>query len=435
MGSYILNTEQQRSEMVKAIGVNSVEDLFKSIPESVKIDSLDIARGLSEFETLSKLETIAGKNTIYKTILRGAGAYDCYIPAIVKSIVSKEEFVTAYTPYQAEISQGILQSIFEFQTAICRLTGLDAANASVYDGATACAEAIACCTDKKHRKVLISEGVNPQYTETVKTYCFGSGIETVMIPLADGITDVSSVEAYADASTACVLFQNPNYFGCIENAEALSNATHCNNAKVIACVNPISLAMLKTPKEYGADLAVGEGQPLGIPLSFGGPYLGFMAADKTLIRNLPGRIVGETTDSNGDRAFVLTLQAREQHIRREKANSNICSNEALCALTASAYVAAMGAKGLRQAALSSCSKAHYFADGLKRMGFELKFGSEFFNEFVTVGGDSQAIIKALSDNGILGGLDISDNEILWCCTEKQTKAELDRALKIIEEVR
>lgn len=347
MGSYIPNTEKEQNQMLSEIGFQSMEELFGHIPDEVKLkDGLNIPSGMSELEVRKSMQKIAGKNRVFETIFRGAGAYRHFIPSIVKSVISKENLMTAYTPYQAEISQGILQSIFEYQTMICDLTGMDTSNASVYDGATAAAEGIAMCRDRKRKKAMISEAVLPYVLETVKTYCFGNEMELVVIPQKDGVTDIEFLKENIDKETACVYIQHPNYYGNLEDAENIGNIVHEAGAKYIMGVNPISLGVLKTPREYGADVAVGDGQPLGLPIAFGGPYVGFMACVEGMTRKLPGRIVGQTTDHNGKLGYVLTLQAREQHIRREKASSNVCSNQALCALAVSVYMAAMGNEGL-----------------------------------------------------------------------------------------
>ena len=343
----------------------------------------------SELEVRRTLEALAEQNLRFRTILRGAGAYDHYIPAAVSRIASKEEFVTAYTPYQAEISQGVLQSIFEFQTMICELTGLDAANASVYDGASAAAEAVAMCRERKRTRAVVSAAAHPDVISTIRTYSFGAGTEVT--PFSAG-------------------------------------------ARLIVGVNPAALGVLESPGACGADIAVGEGQPLGLPLSWGGPYLGFMAASQSLMRRLPGRIVGETRDSRGERAFVLTLQAREQHIRREKASSNVCSNEALCALTASVYLSLMGPDGLRQVGEQCHAKAHYLAAELCRLpGVSLRYPGPFFHEFVTDLPEPQKVLSALESRGILGGWPV-EGGLLWCATEKQSRAELDEAVSIVKEV-
>ncbi len=354
MGSYLPATEPERQTMLSGLGLNGPEDLFDCVPKAVRLSAPP--EGLpgprSELEVRRLMEGLAAKNTVFPTILRGAGAYRHYIPAAVSAIAAKEEFVTAYTPYQAEISQGVLQSIFEFQTMICELTGLDAANASVYDGASAAAEAVAMCRDRKRGRVYLSAAVHPDVIATVRTYCFGSGAELEILPVRDGVTDLEALRAALGADAACVLIQQPNFFGALEPCGEIADIVHAAGAKLIMSVNPAALGVLKSPGACGADIAVGEGQPLGIPLSWGGPYLGFMAAAAPLMRKLPGRIVGETTDAKGERAFVLTMQAREQHIRREKASSNVCSNQALCALTASVYLTLMGPEGLRRWASS-----------------------------------------------------------------------------------
>ena len=436
MGSYVPNTQEERQAMLEAAGYASMDDLFRDIPEEVKLKGgLNIPEGLSELEVKRKMQSIAAKNKVFPTIFRGAGAYRHYIPAVVGSVTSKENLQTAYTPYQAEISQGILQSIFEYQTMICDLTGMDVSNASVYDGAEAAAEGVAMCRERKRGRACISAAVLPCILETVKTYCFGNGMELEVIPEKDGVTDVEWLKAHLDKETACVLIQHPNYYGNLEPAKEIGEAVHQAGAKFIMSVNPISLGILKTPAEYGADVAVGEGQPLGLPLAFGGPYLGFMAATRAMMRKLPGRIVGQTKDRNGKTGYVLTLQAREQHIRREKASSNICSNQALCALAVGVYLTAMGNEGLERAASSCLSKAHYFAKRLGEAGFELENRGEFFHEFVTVSEkESGRALQALEEHGILGGLPLDDHRILWCCTEMNTKEEMDEAVRILKEV-
>ena len=414
--------------MLREIGYASFEEMFSHIPDEVMLkEGVNIPSGLSEQAVKARMEDIAGKNVVFRHIFRGAGAYNHYIPAIVSNVTSKEEFVTAYTPYQAEISQGILQSIFEYQTMLCELTGMDASNASIYDGATAAAEAIAMCKERKKTTAYISAAANPGVIEVMKTYCFGSNTKVVMVPEKDGVTDGAALEEMlkADPQAACFYVQQPNYYGNIEDGDALGRIVHEAGAKYIMGCNPMALAVMKTPAEYGADIAVGDGQPLGMPLAFGGPYLGFMTATAAMTRKLPGRIVGETADHEGRRAFVLTLQAREQHIRREKASSNVCSNQAWCALTASVYMTAM-------------SKAHYLRDVLKEAGLEPKHNCEFFHEFVTVspeGGctDSAHILRALESKGILGGLPLSDREILWCATEMNTREEMDELASAVRE--
>ncbi|MCR5664063.1 MAG: aminomethyl-transferring glycine dehydrogenase subunit GcvPA [Oscillospiraceae bacterium] len=433
--SYIPSTPEQRQEMLRAVGVQSYKELYRDVPQEMLLDRpLDLPAGMSELEVTRAMSALAAKNTVFSTVLRGAGAYDHYIPAIVRSVPAKEEFLTAYTPYQAEMSQGVLQSIFEYQTMICELTGMDVSNASVYDGACAAAEAAAMCRDRKRRVTLISAAAHPDLINTVRTYCFGTGDELRIVPTKDGRTDPEALKTMLTPEVASFILQQPNFYGQIEDAEALGRQTHENGSLFVMSCNPISLGLLKSPRDCGADVAVGEGQPLGLPLGFGGPYLGFMASTAALMRRLPGRIVGETVDSRGERAYVLSLQAREQHIRREKAGSNICSNEALCALTAAVYLAAMGPQGLNEAAKQCAAKAHYLCARLCELeGVELVYKGEFFHEFVTALPRREEVLAALEAAGILGGLPIEEG-LLWCATEKQSRAELDRAVGIVKEV-
>ena len=434
MGSYVPSTAQERQEMLASIGLCSIDELFSHIPDSLKLKGeLNLPSGKSELEVCRTMEHIAAQNIVFDSIFRGAGAYDHYIPAIVKSVTGKEEFVTAYTPYQAEISQGVLQSIFEYQTMICELTGMDVSNASVYDGATAAAEAVNMCCERSRNVVFCSAAAHPDTIEVVKTYCWASGHEFVLVPAKDGKTDWNSIVPQLDKKTsACLYIQSPNFFGQIEDVQQAAEAVHAVGAKLIMGCNPIALGLYKTPAELGADIAVGEGQPLGMPLSFGGPYLGFMATTKAMMRKLPGRIVGETTDVDGKRAFVLTLQAREQHIRREKASSNICSNQALCAMTAAVYLAAVGPEGLNQVANLCYQKAHYLMQQLTAIpGITLRYQGPFFHEFVTDQADAKRILPRLEQQAILGGLPLSDGGILWCATEKNSKEDIDRMVGII----
>ena len=440
MGGYVPCTEFDREEMLKVVGIGSVRELFSHIPnELIMKNELDLPAGLSQFETYKYMESLASENRVFGSIFRGAGAYDHYIPSAVKFITAKEEFVTAYTPYQAEVSQGLLQSIFEFQTLISRLTGMDAANASVYDGATACAEAILMCVEKVKTKAIVSDTVNKDWLAVMRTYCEPQRIEILLASAKDGETDLAALAELMDENVGSVLIQQPNFYGIVEDAEALAKLAHDAGAKFIMAASPIAAAVLLSPAECGADIAVGEGQPLGLPLSFGGPYIGFMATTQAMLRKLPGRIVGETLDVNGKRAFVLTLQAREQHIRREKASSSICSNQALCALTVSAYLAAIGPKGLINVAENSMAKASYLSDQiLKLPGFKLKYNKPFFNEFVTNSPiASMIIMKHLEAKGILGGLPIIlDGEecIIWCATEKNSKDDIDNLVLALKEV-
>jgi len=435
MGDYLSSTASQRQEMLKEIGLSSMEELYAQVPGPLILQNgPDLPEGKAELEVHETVRQMADKNHVFPVIFRGAGAYRHYIPAIVDTVVTKETFLTAYTPYQAEISQGILQSIFEYQTMICELTGMSASNASVYDGATAAAEAVAMCRERKRTKALISAAAHPDVIETVRTYCWSAGSEMELIPVKDGRTDLSALENMLDETTACVYIAQPNYYGILEETEKAGEIAHAKGAKYIMGVNPIAASILKTPGECGADVAVGEGQPLGLHLGFGGPYLGFMAAASAMIRKLPGRIVGETVDAKGNRAYVLTLQAREQHIRREKASSNICSNQALCAMAASVYMTSMGPGGMQEAAYQCMSKAHYLARELEKIGFSPAYEGEFFHEFVTKSPvDVQMLMEHLEENGILGGLPTSSG-ILWCTTEMNHKEDMDRLIRLIREV-
>ena len=436
MASYIPSTKEERLEMLKVVGLNDYNDLYKDVPAQMllKDGDLNIPVGMSELEVGRAVSAMAEKNHVFPVVLRGAGAYDHYIPSIVKYIPAKEEFLTAYTPYQAEMSQGILQSIFEYQSIICELTGMDVSNASVYDGATAAAEAAAMCRDRKRKVTLVSATTNPEVINTIRTYCYGTGDEMKIVPAKDGKTDMEALKEMLGADVASFYVQQPNFFGQFEEAEELGKLVHEAGAMYVMGCNPIALAIMKTPAECGADVAVGEAQPLGMPLSYGGPYLGFMATLNKHLRKLPGRIVGQTVDTEGRRAFCLALQAREQHIRREKASSNICSNQALCALTAGVYVSAMGPVGMAQAAKQSMAKAHYLANELCKIpGVTMKFTGEYFHEFVVEMPKAEEVLKALENADILGGLQIEEG-VLWCATEKVTKADLDRTVAIVKEV-
>ncbi|SHJ84552.1 aminomethyl-transferring glycine dehydrogenase subunit GcvPA [Hespellia stercorisuis] len=436
MGNYIPSTQEERAEMLKAVGVGSFDELYAVVPPDMKVDKLNIPDGKSELEVSEIIRGLAAKNKVYGSIFRGAGAYNHYIPSIVKSVTGKEEFLTAYTPYQAEISQGILQSIFEYQTMICELTDMDVSNASVYDGASAAAEAVAMCNTRKRKKAVISGAANPMVIQTILTYCEGSDTETVVVPAKNGKTDLEALKEAMDEKTAGVFVQQPSYFGQIEDAEAIGAAAHEAGAKYIMGIYPIAGAVLKSPRECGADVVTGEGQPLGMSLAFGGPYLGFMACTHDMMRQLPGRIVGETTDVDYNRAYVLTLQAREQHIRREKASSNICSNQALCAMTAAVYMTTMGTTGMKQTAGLCYSKAHYAAEQISKIaGFELVNDGDFFNEFVTkTPCAADVVLKKLADADILGGYPVEEG-ILWCVTEMNSKAQIDALTTVLKEVR
>jgi len=435
VGGYIPATSAEQQEMLVSIGLMSFDELFTAIPDGLRVEELDIPAGRSEYETAELLKSIAAKNVVFPVLFRGAGAYAHFVPAIVKSVAGKEEFITAYTPYQAELSQGLLQSIFEYQTMICELTGMDVSNASVYDGATAAAEAVSMCRTKGRTKTLMSATVHPMVSRTVQTYCEAVGMEFVLVPAKQGMTDATALAELLDDQTSCFYVQQPNFFGLIEDAAALGEVTRAAGSNYVMGVNPIAAALLKTPRACGADIAVGDGQPLGMSIAFGGPYLGFMTCTSELMRRMPGRIVGETVDGEGRRAYVLTLQAREQHIRREKASSNICSNQAHCALTAGAYMASMGPVGMRKVAELCYSKAHYAAKEITAIaGVELAYPGDFFHEFVTtLPGCAEELLGRLESEGILGGLPVEDG-ILWCVTEMNTKAQIDRLVQIVREV-
>ncbi|MEI6580140.1 MAG: aminomethyl-transferring glycine dehydrogenase subunit GcvPA [Eubacteriales bacterium] len=437
--SYVPNTPAEREEMLLAMGKTCVEDLLISIPQAVRFGrKLEIPSAKSEIEVMDALEAMAEKNKVYRTCFRGAGAYKHFIPSVVRHLAGRSEFVTAYTPYQAEMSQGVLQAIFEYQTMICEITGMDVSNAGVYDGAQAAAEAISMFKERKRVKAIVSGAVKPMTLEVIKTYCTAAGSELVIIPAKDGKTDLDALNSALDDNTACLYMEQPNFFGLVEDAGKIAELTHSAGAKLVMGCYPTSLAILKTPAEYGADAAVGEAQPLGLPLSFGGPYLGFMSVMTANTRRLPGRIVGQTSDKSGNIAYVLTLQAREQHIRREKACSSICSNEALCALISTIYCAAMGKEGLKEVAEQCYAKAHYAAEQITSVkGFNFTYDGFFFNEFVTdCPVDTEQLMAKLAENNMLGGLPLknnNNNSILWCVTELNTKAEIDALVNILKE--
>lgn len=434
MSNYVVNTKVQQEAMLQEIGKKSIAELFKVIPEDIRLTSeLDLPDGVSEFEAYNIMKAYAQNNKQYQYIFRGAGSYQHYIPSIVRHLAAREEFVTAYTPYQAEISQGILQSIFEYQTMICELTGMAAANASVYDGASASAEAINMCLTPKKRTVLYAASLHPEIIETIMTYYRYLDVRLSELPLQDGIVDLSNLQEIINDEIACVIIQTPNYYGCLE--EAMSVKELLGEIPFIVITNPISLAVLEAPGNYGADIVVGEGQPLGLSMSFGGPYLGFMAASEKHLRKLPGRIVGETVDEDGQRAFTLTLQAREQHIRREKASSSICSNQAHCALTSAIYMASMGPSGLYEVSWQSYQHAHYLQEELAKLNFDLVYKQNFYHEFLTTSPvEVELLLNRLEEKDILGGLKINDTQILWCATEVCNKKQIDILLTAIKEV-
>ncbi len=445
MYPYIPNTPEDEKRMLEFIGLESAEDLFKDIPENLQLKrDLDLKASMSELEVTDYMKNLASKNksTSDLTCFLGAGAYDHYIPSIVGHVIGRSEFYTSYTPYQAEISQGTLQYIFEFQTLICQLTGMEVANASLYDGGTAIAEAaFMAAAVARRKKIVISKTVNPQHREVLRTYAHLQNLEIVEVEIDNGATDLEDLKSKVDKETAAVIVQSPNFFGVLEDLDEVEAIAHSEKKTLfVASVDPISMGILKTPGEIGADIVVGEGQALGIPLAFGGPYLGFMATTKKNMRKLPGRIVGQTIDANGDRAFVLTLQAREQHIRREGATSNICSNQGLNTLAATVYLSTLGTQGLREVAEQSTQKAHYAYNKLIEAGYKPLFeGRPFFKEFALVGPkDACEINKELMEEGILGGYNLHkdypqyENSVLYAVTEKRTKEEIDRLSSVLE---
>lgn len=421
--------------MLSVLGCASMEDLLCEIPDSVRLKRpLDLPEGQAEADVMRLMRAYAARNHADGPLFRGAGVYKHYIPEIIGAIVGRGEFLTAYTPYQPEMSQGMLQAIFEYQSLIARLTGLEASNASVYDGATAAAEAMLMVRESTRRKkLLVSEGLHPDALAVLSTYAPCAGIELVRIPLRDGVTDVDAVGANAEGA-AGLIAATPNYLGLIEDTQALADAIHSARGLMVSYVNPITLGLLKRPGELGADIAIGDGQPLGIPMSFGGPGLGFMACTKKLMRSLPGRIVGESVDDEGNRAYVLTLQAREQHIRREKAVSNICSNQSLCAIMASIYLTAMGPQGLRDVAEGCLQTAHYLADRIAQIpGMRLAYAGPYFMEFVIESDlPAEKIDTALRAEGITGGLVLDAHRTLYCATEMNTRAECDALVGALE---
>lgn len=444
MYSYVPTTAAEREKMLASIGLGSMDELYRDVPAALKLGrELDLGKPMSELELIKLFKDLTKCDAQSLPLFRGASAYRRYIPSAIWQLLERGEFLTAYTPYQAEMSQGMLQGLFEYQTMICELTGMEASNASVYDGATAAAEAVTMCTNSKRKhKMAYSAGLHPFVVATIKTYARFAKTELVEVPMTDaGVTDSAALKAALDGCAGFIASQ-PTFYGTLENMDDLCALTHEAGALFVAHVDPTSLGLIKRPGEYGADIAVGDAQSLGMPIAFGGPYCGFMAATQKLMRNLPGRIAGQTEDKDGNRAFVLTLQAREQHIRREKASSNICSNQMLCALAATMYLAFMGRDGLKEVAEQSMQKAHYLAEGLASVkGAKLRFeGTPFFDEFV-VYTDKCAIDvdKALRGKGFVGGLPIvkltgKPEGMLWCATERNTREELDAVICAFEEV-
>jgi len=418
--NYTPITENNREEMLKRIGVRSINDLLMDLKPPLS-EKLALSEPMSELELLEYMRNISQKNKILKYFI-GAGSYNHYIPSVVNHLLMRGEFLTGYTPYQAEMNQGTLHTMYEFQSYICLLTGMDVANASMYEGSSALAEAVLLSSSYNGRNcIFVKNGLNPQYLEVLKTYCEGADLRIVN---------------EIDESTACVIAQNPDFYGNVENLQYISEQAHKVGALFITCVvEPTSLAILEPPGNYGADIVVGEGQSFGIPVNFGGPYLGFMGVKSFLLKKIPGRICGMTTDSKGNKGFVLTFQAREQHIRRERATSNITTNVALMAIASTIYLALMGRNGLINVAKLSYSRAHLLHNKLKNMGFEPLNKKPFYNEFImkAPSGSLENISSNLLKNGILSGLNLAEDKILICCTEMNTVQDIESYVSIIKE--
>lgn len=431
-------TKEEIEQMLKQAGMNSLDDLYADVPEQIRFrGEYDLPEPMSETEIRSLFEKLGEKNRRL-TVFAGAGCYDHYTPAVVPNIISRSEFLTSYTPYQAEISQGTLHYIFEYQSMMAELTGMDVSNASMYDGSTATAEAaiMALASTKKTDTVLVSASVDPKVLNVVKTYAHFHGFNVELIPENDGATDKAQMDARLEkGGVAGVIVQQPNYHGIVEDFTGFADSCHVQKSLFIVNSVAADLALLKTPGEWGADVAVGDGQSLGIPMAFGGPSVGYMCCTEKLMRKMPGRIVGKTVDNRGQRVFVLTLQAREQHIRRQKATSNICSNESLMALFVTIYMSVMGKEGVKEAAQMSYDGAHYLHDALIATGlFSDKYERPFFNEFcVKYNGDVDRLQQRFIENGILGGVKVDTDTLMFAVTEKRTKEEIDKLVNIAKE--
>ena len=435
MYKYFPHTDDDLKVMMEKVGVKNFDELYAQIPESIRFRD-DCQISSEEAETgVRRVFDLLGSQNKQLTCFAGYGVYDHYTPSVIPNLLQRSEFLTSYTPYQAEISQGTLHYIFEYQSMMAELTGMDISNASMYDGTTAAAEAMmmAVAAGKKVDKVLVSGGLNPRTREVIDTYALHHGIELVTIPLKDGVTDLSTLKSQLSTleGVAGVMVQQPNVYGIVEDFTGFAEACHEQKALFIMDSVAADLAVLKTPAEWGADIAVGDGQSLGVPMQFGGPYVGYMCCTEKLIRKMPGRIVGMTKDNRNQRAFVLTLQAREQHIRRQKATSNICSNQSLMALWVTVYLSLMGKQGMKEAAQLSYAGAHYLCDELLKTGrFHLAYDKPFFNEFyVKYDGDVDALYQRFIDAGFLGGVKLEDG-LLFAVTEKRNKVEIDELVKI-----
>jgi glycine dehydrogenase subunit 1 len=441
---YLPDTEQDQKEMLDLLNVSSIDELFEDIPAEIRIEGeLNIPAAVPEPLLMKKMQQLSSqnKNANNYPIFLGAGTYDHYIPSVVDHMISRSEFYTAYTPYQPEISQGELQAIFEFQTMVSELTGMDVANSSMYDGFTSLAEAASLAVaSTKRSKVLISKAVHPESRAIINPVSLGQGYTVEEVDLATDVTDLVKLQEQIGKDTSAVIVQYPNFFGSIEDLAEIKKIADANGALLIVSANPLALALLQAPGKLGADIVIGDMQPLGIPMSFGGPHCGYFAVSKKFMRKIPGRIVGQTTDEQGKRGFVLTLQAREQHIRRDKATSNICSNQALNALASSICMTALGKQGVRHMAQLNFEKADYMAKRLQEKGFTIKNQSPFFNEFVV---ELPRPVKEVNEKaleaGIVGGYDLGidygfDNQMLIAVTEQRTKEEIDQFVKVLEDV-
>lgn len=442
---YLPNTDKDRAEMLEKIGTENVMDLFSDIPESVRInEKMDLPDALSEYELLKHARGLAGKNTTASDMpyFLGAGVYDHHIPSVVRHIISRQEFLTAYVPYQPEISQGELQALFEWQSMVCELTGMDVTNSGMYDGFNAIAEAanLAIGKVRKSNKILVSKGVHPQGIENLKTYAFGKEYVVDEVALDVDSTSVEDLKAQLDDETAAVVVQYPNFFGSIEDLKEIKEAMADSKALLIVSSNPLALGKLESPGALGADIVVGDMQPFGIPMSFGGPHAGYLAVTNSLMRKLPSRIVGETADVNGKRGYVMALTTREQHIRREKATSNYSSNQALYTLASAIAMTAYGKQGIQDLAKRNITNAHYLAQELEKNGFDIVNKRPFFNEFlVKFNKPVEEVNKDIYDKGFIGGFDAStaygeENMALMCATEKRTKDEMDALVQALVEV-
>lgn len=444
--NYTPHTDQDIQKMLETIGIDSTAALFDPVPETLRLSSLDLPAGISEMEALGLVQDLARSAREQAPALSfvGGGAYEHFTPSVVDAMISRSEFYTAYTPYQAEVSQGTLRAIFEFQTMVCELTGMEVANASMYDGASALAEAVMMAVRiNDGGRVLLPRSLHPFYRRVVETYVHGIGLELAEIPWTDaGTIDLERVESELNDDTAAVVVQNPNFVGVLEPLEALGSLLQNRETAYVAAVNPISLGVIRPPGDFGADIVVGDGQPLGLPLSYGGPYVGMFATRDRHIRRMPGRVVGQTTDADGRRGFVMTLQTREQHIRRERATSNICTNQTLCATAATVYLASLGPDGLREVGTLNWNRSHEVASALSNVdGLSVKFSGASFNEFVIeTPRPAREALQSLREKGIAGGIDLGrffpelERCVLTCVTETKTGADVARLVEAWREL-